>query len=109
MKRSMFTPSVPINSLIRPVATRRVTSICQRRSWAWTTPIANAASSMEVAFTWGTPQRSLPTVTGAARPASESLPRTRGKDTPKVRWRATSRAAQRTTTTAATTMRAMII
>ena len=105
----MFTPSVPISSLIRPVATRRVTSICQRRSWAWTTPTAKAASSIEMALTWGTPQRSRPTVTSAARPATPSLPRTRGRDTPKVRWRTTSRAAQRTTTTAATTMRAMII
>src|SRR5579863_6068656 len=42
-------------------------------------------------------------------PVTASLPRTRGRDTPKVRWRATSRATQRTTTTAATTMRAMII
>src|SRR3984893_2079093 len=64
---------------------------------------------MQTALTWGMPQRSLPTVTSAVRPPTSSLPLTLGRDTPKVRWRATSRAAQRTTTRAATTMRAMII
>ena len=106
---SMLTPSGPISSLIRPVATRRVTSICQRRSWAWATPIAKAASSIDVAETWGTPQRSRLMVAGAARPLIARRPRTLGRDTPRKRWRATSRARQMTTTRAAAAMRAMII
>ena len=50
-----------------------------------------------------------PTVTSTSSPGNPSRPLHRGKDTPKVRWRATSRAAQTATSTAAATMRAMII
>ena len=63
----------------RPWATRRSSSICQRRSWACTKPWAKSRSSSVRAQMWGTPMESRHTCAGAARPGSRSCPSTCGR------------------------------